>query len=635
MDDVEHVRGAQTLMADAHSGDETVIIAGHSHGVAFGMPWAAESESGFSLEPLNAPNFLCLTGTWPRTPAYWDALVAAAEHKKIGLIYNGNQHTAMFFLAQKPEVDIILPGREGDLVDVNKTILPVKLVKEEFNYSFGELHSVIRSLLATEGCTPFLIGTPPPRGDDETLKLLFDTKHPFLSDVASHLQVGMEDSRLCPAQLRYKAWVLLQECMKELADSYGIQFIPAVPEAGDEQGYLRPEFYWDFSHASPAYGTLMLQHIRQELNRPHHPALPTGREAKTHPYSDAPARAFWSRAVSRSFNPASMVATYGPLVKLGDKVVSAGSCFASNLVPYLTKSGLTYHVTEKRHVVFSSAPLENLGYEKFSASYGNIYTVRQMLQLVMRSMGEFQPVEDRWATEDGIVDPFRPGLKYNATSHREFDSLTRSHLAACRAAFVEADVLIFTLGLTEAWISKVDGAVFPACPGTVGGKFDPTRHEFKNFTAQEVSSDLRKLIAALKKINPKIRLILTVSPVPLVATATQNHVLSASVYSKSVLRVAAEENANLFQEVFYFPAYEIVTGPQAPKNFFEDDKRNVSVAAVDVVMAAFLALCETRGEGAPVAPAAPPEQIAKEELLQKIGAQFVSAECEEMMVEKR
>jgi hypothetical protein len=40
-----------------------------------------------------------------------------------------------------------------------------------------------------------------------------------------------------------------------------------------------------------------------------------------------------------------------------------------------------------------------------------------------------------------------------------------------------------------------------------------------------------------------LRIVLTVSPVPLVATVTGSHVVPATIYSKSVLRIAAQEIA--------------------------------------------------------------------------------------------
>jgi len=164
-----------------------------------------------------------------------------------------------------------------------------------------------------------------------------------------------------------------------------------------------------------------------------------------------------------------------------------------------------------------------------------------MLQLLQRCLGQFHPSEDRWQSPNGVIDPFRPGLRYPAASNREFDLLTAQHIERTLTGLRQANVFVFTLGLTEAWISTIDGAVFPACPGTVAGSFDPQRHAFKNFSVAEVVADLETFISLLRSINPEVRIILTVSPVPLVATATGRHVLAATLYSKSVLRAAAGE----------------------------------------------------------------------------------------------
>jgi hypothetical protein len=225
-------------------------------------------------------------------------------------------------------------------------------------------------------------------------------------------------------------------------------------------------------------------------------------------------------------------------------------------------------------------------------------------------------------------------------SDREFDVLTAQHLANILEAVRAADVFIFTLGLTEAWVSNLDGAVFPACPGTVAGDFDRARHVFKNFSASEVTQDLQELIDLLRLVHPGIRIVLTVSPVPLVATGTDQHVLVATIYSKSVLRVAAGESATINPDVTYFPAYEIVTGPQAPFDFFEPDRRQPSTAAIGAVMRAFLSQCETDrdrnvGDSLPVEFADHPSDKksegspASEEFASQMSAIIATAQCEE------
>jgi hypothetical protein len=355
-----------------------------------------------------------------------------------------------------------------------------------------------------------------------------------------------------------------------------------------------------------------------------------------HPYKKFPVRAFWKRAVSDGWDVENVV-TDERLIREGDLIASAGSCFASNIVPYLEQAGFRYLRISENGNAFGELADDNFGYTKFSAGYGNIYTVRQAAQLLKRALGRFAPIEDRWVISDNlVVDPFRPGLKYPASSEREFDILTTQHLRNVLEVFRGANVFVFTLGLTEAWISSIDGAVFPACPGSIRGEFDSARHTFHNFTLAEVSSDLDEFILLAREINPSLRFILTVSPVPLVATATGDHVLVATTYSKSVLRVAAGEVVRRHDDVFYFPAYEIVTGPQAPWDFFEPDRREPSVKAIRQVMHAFIARCETNlqldsemPQSAPSASKKGPQESVAKDRARELSRILAEAECEE------
>jgi len=312
---------------------------------------------------------------------------------------------------------------------------------------------------------------------------------------------------------------------------------------------------------------------------------------KNHPYLTQPQTAFWSRSVSENFSNSELLNNEKPLISKGDAVVSAGSCFASNMIPYLESAGIEYIRTETYPKMFQDLG-ENLGYANFSARYGNIYTTRQLLQLYLRTLGLFKPFEDRWEVENKIIDPLRPGLKFPSETHIEFDLVTKSHLRKTRKAFESANIFVFTLGLTEAWVSKEDGTTYPACPGTIAGVFDEKKYKFHNFSIDEIVTDLSTFIEVLRRNNPKIKFIFTVSPVPLVATASKEHVLVASTYSKSVLRVAAQEVTNNYPDSCYFPAYEIITGPQAAAEFFEPDKRNVSQVGIRTVMEAFLSYCD-------------------------------------------
>jgi hypothetical protein len=271
-----------------------------------------------------------------------------------------------------------------------------------------------------------------------------------------------------------------------------------------------------------------------------------------------------------------------------DRISTMGSCFAQHMSRHIGKSGLRYFVPEQPSAALSVDELFRRNYGVYSARYGNIYTARQGLQLFQRAFGEFVPTDVVWRRDGCLVDAFRPRIEPGGFSGvDEVETERAAHLASVRRVFLESEWLVFTLGLTECWRSRRDGAVYPLAPGVAGGTYDPARYEFVNFSVRETVDDLSRLIAGVTAKNPNVRFLLTVSPVPLNATFEERHVLSSTVYSKSVLRAAADEMERQFKNVIYFPAYEIVTSPAAEGRYFLDDLRGVSPLGVDHVMRVF------------------------------------------------
>jgi prophage tail gpP-like protein len=82
-------------------------------------------------------------------------------------------------------------------------------------------------------------------------------------------------------------------------------------------------------------------------------------------------------------------------------------------------------------------------------------------------------------------------------------------------------------------------------------------------------------------------MILTVSPVPLIATYVPRHVIVSTAYSKAVLRAAAEEVCERHALCTYFPSYEVITGSFNRGAYFDSDLRSVKPEGVDHVMRLF------------------------------------------------
>lgn len=351
------------------------------------------------------------------------------------------------------------------------------------------------------------------------------------------------------------------------------------------------------------------------------------------PYTDLPDSAYWRRAVSsvapQDVDPA-LGAKLSFQIESGDRVMTAGSCFAQHIARYLTAAGFNLLISEPPHPIASAKIAADFNYGVFTARYGNIYTTRQLLQLLHRAYGDFLPQEDIWKEGDRFVDPFRPRIQPGGfATLEEYQADRQRHFAAVRRAFEELDVLIFTLGLTESWCSSLDGAVFPVCPGVAGGVFDETRHRFHNFDAAEVTADLLAFIDGLRRVNPSAKVLLTVSPVPLVATAEPRHVIVSTVYSKSVLRVACEQVCARREMVQYFPSYEVIAGSFSRGAYFGPDAREVTEQGVSHVMRLFFRHM-TNAEIAPVAAA--PMATAGDNHVEKM-SKAVAVICEEELLD--
>ncbi len=318
----------------------------------------------------------------------------------------------------------------------------------------------------------------------------------------------------------------------------------------------------------------------------------------TNPYSSLPDYCFWSRGITW-VHPAQIdpMSNAPFLIAPSDKVATMGSCFAQHISRRLQAAGFNYFVPETAPEGMSATEAKKANYGVFSARYGNLYTVKQAVQLFDRAFG-ISTFDEVWEKADHWVDPFRPQIEPEGFTDREsLESSRQAHLAAVRRVFEEADVMVFTLGLTEAWRSKESGAVYPTAPGVTGGAFDPSRFEPVNFKVQEVIADLDQFIAKARSVNPGMRVILTVSPVPLKATFEDRHVLQSTVYSKSVLRVAAQHAADTHEGVAYFPSFEIISGPGSAGRYYAPDLREVRDVGVAHVMRIFEQHF-IRGEGA-------------------------------------
>lgn len=328
----------------------------------------------------------------------------------------------------------------------------------------------------------------------------------------------------------------------------------------------------------------------------------------TTPYSQLPPRNFWKLAVPGRA-PGEFEDLWRPKFALSpnDRFATAGSCFAQRISGSLLAANYHWVDSEPAPKWLSDEQARQYGYGVFSFRTGNIYTGSLLRQWVEMALGLQSPPAEVWETDGRFYDPLRPAIEPGGYASAAECLHARDYTLRCmRESLAQLDVLIFTLGLTEAWRNAETGLWYPMCPGTLAGTFDGAVHKLHKLSYNETLEDVSQAFARIRSVNPKARFVLAVSPVPLTATASEDHALVAATYSKSVLRAVAGTLADADPGVDYFPSYEVVATPPARGAFYDSNMRTVTADGIARVMQYFF----DGLQGA--APAPPSRQITAE-----------------------
>jgi len=290
-------------------------------------------------------------------------------------------------------------------------------------------------------------------------------------------------------------------------------------------------------------------------------------------------KVFWPKLAD--LTKSDLVVGRTPLLDRDTPVSSAGSCFATYVRNAMLNLGFNYIQTEDNLVA--------------SAAWGLIFNAMAFRQLVEFAFGVRErprvlfpmraPREATWLDPNKPIymDPIREQVFFS--SPEEYAERYEAHRVACRKAFEQCELFIFTLGMSEVWQYKLDGSAMAMEPKSVPAFLVHKRI----LSAQDTVDEIEQALRLLHAHNPRLKLLLTVSPIPLHATfrGDDMHVITANSYSKSALRAAADELCRRHPDhVLYFPAYEKIT--YASVDPWTEDGRHVTDRAVAGVMELFL-----------------------------------------------
>ena len=276
--------------------------------------------------------------------------------------------------------------------------------------------------------------------------------------------------------------------------------------------------------------------------------------------------------------------------------MTIGSCFAEEIRKALTARDVRCYPEYRRIRIDPDRMKIDTLPAREHMNYYNTYSIRQELE---RAAGLWtQSPDDHWQVNKRDIqngqfvmgektlcqDPYRR-LVFGKTPEDLHEAIAQIN-DVMKEGFETADVCVITLGMTEVFKKKDNGLVCNQVPVYGGGS--GLRETF--FHASDYDENLENMRVALrllKAMNPKVRVVLTVSPVPLHRSFNTEDIFVNNYESKCTLRAVAAKVCREHDWVHYFPSFEIVWGMGATA-YQAKDRLHVKEDVVDRIIGAFM-----------------------------------------------
>ncbi|MEM7548644.1 MAG: GSCFA domain-containing protein [Bacteroidota bacterium] len=193
--------------------------------------------------------------------------------------------------------------------------------------------------------------------------------------------------------------------------------------------------------------------------------------------------------------------------------------------------------------------------------FGTIYNPLSIFQILKFGINKELPNEESYVLNREVWYNYFFHSKLSSTSLNELKANVNQLILRLHESLKDTDFLVLTLGSAYGYELKDRNEWVANCHKMPSGLFDK-----KLMDIEELDSVFEKTYSSLKNFNPKIKIILTVSPVRHVKDSLQ-----LNSVSKSTLRLFCHKSTENYEDVKYFPSYEIMTDDLRDYRFYSDD----------------------------------------------------------------
>jgi hypothetical protein len=226
-------------------------------------------------------------------------------------------------------------------------------------------------------------------------------------------------------------------------------------------------------------------------------------------------------------------------ISTDSKIMTVGSCFSEVIGGQLTDNKI----------------------QCLCNPYGTVFNPSSIFKLISHSL-QNQPVfKHLFLENNGIWQHYDFHSKFYGNSKEELERELNTTHKNVNQFLRKANFLVITLGSSIVHQLRENRQVVSNCHKTPATSFKK-----EMLSVQEILLRFRLMYDALKMQNNKIKILLTVSPV-----RHTRETLQLNSVSKSILRIACYHLEQDFEDVHYFPSYEIMMDDLRDYRFYATD----------------------------------------------------------------
>ena len=238
------------------------------------------------------------------------------------------------------------------------------------------------------------------------------------------------------------------------------------------------------------------------------------------------------------------------------RLLIMGSCFAENIGTLLAENKFQVDINP------------------FGILYNPLSISMALREIIRKRLYE---ESDLFSYREYWHSPMHHG-SFSAATPEEVVRNIRVRLEQAHKELKQLDWLMLTFGTAYVYEQKKTGKVVANCHKLPEKDFVRRRLE-----TDEITEDYILLLDELISLNPKIKILFTVSPIRHVRDG-----MHANQLSKSVLLLAIDRLMQRYpQATFYFPSYEIILDELRDYRFYADDMVHPSSLAVNYLWERF------------------------------------------------